>query len=172
MGEKSKAVKSLVYVGPHTLTPLTFQGSLKQASVSASFHITPRVPELCGSFVNRTGLQSRLKKKKGPEVQPWNQHSSSFLSFFFRIYLFFNWRVIALQNCVGFCQTSAWISHRYTYAPALEPPSHIPSCPTPWNCYRKIWKASEMCASSLDRGHANLKFINIRATKANTRITI
>ena len=54
-GKKSKVVKSLVYIGPHTFTPLTFQGSLKQASVSASFHITPRVPELCGSFEYRTG---------------------------------------------------------------------------------------------------------------------
>ena len=31
----------------------------------------------------------------------------------------FNWRIIALQDCVGFCHTSAWISHRYTYVPSL-----------------------------------------------------
>ena len=30
---------------------------------------------------------------------------------------FFNWRIIALQNFVVFCQTSTWISHRYTYIP-------------------------------------------------------
>ena len=30
-----------------------------------------------------------------------------------KVYLFFNWRIIALQNFVGFCQTSTWISHRY-----------------------------------------------------------
>ena len=30
----------------------------------------------------------------------------------FLFYLCFNWRIIALQNCVGFCQTSTWISHR------------------------------------------------------------
>ena len=29
--------------------------------------------------------------------------------------LFFNWRIIALQNFVVFCQISTWISHRYTY---------------------------------------------------------
>ena len=33
--------------------------------------------------------------------------------FFFN--LFFYWRIIALQNFVVFCQTSTWISHRYTY---------------------------------------------------------
>ena len=34
--------------------------------------------------------------------------------FFFLIYIFY-WRIIALQNFVVFCQTSTWISHRYTY---------------------------------------------------------
>ena len=31
----------------------------------------------------------------------------------------FNWRIIAIQYCVGFCHTAAWISHRYTYVPSL-----------------------------------------------------
>ena len=35
------------------------------------------------------------------------------------IYFFFNWRINTLQNCVGFCQTSTWISHRYSYVPSL-----------------------------------------------------
>ena len=39
--------------------------------------------------------------------------------FFFLINLFFYWRIIALQNFVFFCQTSTWISHRYTYIPSL-----------------------------------------------------
>ena len=34
----------------------------------------------------------------------------------------FNWRTIALQYCVGFCHTSTWISHRYTYVPSLLNP--------------------------------------------------
>ena len=57
---------------------------------------------------------------------PWNQRAwlhpildsslnSSMAQFcsvfrFFFLILFFNWRIIALQNCVSFCQTSAWIS--------------------------------------------------------------
>ena len=44
----------------------------------------------------------------------------------FLIFLFFNWRIIALQNFV-FCQTSTWISRRYTYIPSLlnlPPPPH------------------------------------------------
>ena len=33
--------------------------------------------------------------------------------------LFFNWRKIALQCCVGFCRTTAQISHNYTHIPSL-----------------------------------------------------
>ena len=44
----------------------------------------------------------------------------------FFLLLFFNWRIITLQNFVVFCQTSTWISHRYTYIPScFEPPSHL-----------------------------------------------
>ena len=31
----------------------------------------------------------------------------------------FYWRIIALQNFALFCQTSTWISHRYTYIPSF-----------------------------------------------------
>ena len=33
--------------------------------------------------------------------------------------LMFNWRVIALQYCTAFGQTSTWISHSFTYVPSL-----------------------------------------------------
>ena len=53
-----------------------------------------------------------------------------FLTSFLKI-LFFNWRIIALQNFVVFCQTSTWISHRYTYIPSLLnlPPISYPISP-------------------------------------------
>ena len=37
---------------------------------------------------------------------------------FFKKFIF-NWRTIALQCCVDFCHTSAWVSHRYTYVPSF-----------------------------------------------------
>ena len=37
------------------------------------------------------------------------------LDFSFLINFSFYWRIIALQNFAVFCQTSTWISHRYTY---------------------------------------------------------
>ena len=45
--------------------------------------------------------------------------------------LFFYWRVIALQNFVVFCQTSTWVSDRYTYIPSLLnlPPISLPIPP-------------------------------------------
>ena len=57
------------------------------------------------------------------------------------IALFFNWRIIALQNHVGFCQTSTWISHRYIYIPSLlNLPPIPPPHPTPLGCYRApVW---------------------------------
>ena len=33
--------------------------------------------------------------------------------FLFYMYLFFNWKIIALQNFVVFCQISTWISHSF-----------------------------------------------------------
>ena len=46
-------------------------------------------------------------------------------------FIFFNWRIIALQNFVVFCQASTWISYRYTYVPSLLnlPPISLPIPP-------------------------------------------
>ena len=56
-----------------------------------------------------------------------SNHLLTLLLFFF----FFNWRIVALQYCVGCCHISTWISRRYTYVPSLfnfPPTSHsIPS---------------------------------------------
>ena len=32
----------------------------------------------------------------------------------------FNWRITALQRCVGFCHTAMWLSHEYTCIPSLK----------------------------------------------------
>ena len=44
------------------------------------------------------------------------------------LYLFFNfnWRLITLQYCGGFCHAFTWISHGCTYVPHPDPPSHFP----------------------------------------------
>ena len=49
-------------------------------------------------------------------------------------HFFFNWRIIAFQNFVVFCQTLTWIRHRYIYIYPLPP--H----PTPLGRYRvPVW---------------------------------
>ena len=52
---------------------------------------------------------------------------------FLKVDLFFNWRIIALQNFVIFCQMSTWINHRCTYVPSVSnlPPVSFPIPPLP-----------------------------------------
>ena len=38
----------------------------------------------------------------------------------------FNWRLITVQYCSGFCHTLTQISHGCTCVPQPEPPSHLP----------------------------------------------
>ena len=64
------------------------------------------------------------------------------------IIFFFNWRIIALQYCVGFCHTSTWISHRHISSIAVmsdslrphESQHARPPCPTSLGCHRAmVW---------------------------------
>ena len=60
-------------------------------------------------------------------------------------FYYFNWRLITLQYCSGFCHTLTWISHGYTCVLDPESPSHIPphhipqghpSAPCPLSCIK------------------------------------
>ena len=53
------------------------------------------------------------------------------VDFLKKVNLFFNGRIIALLNFVVFCQTSTWVSHRWTYIPSLLnlPPISLPIPP-------------------------------------------
>ena len=56
------------------------------------------------------------------------------ISLFLKKLFIFNWKIIALQYCVCFCQTLTWISCWYIYIlnlEPLEPLSHFPPHPTP-----------------------------------------
>ena len=53
--------------------------------------------------------------------------------------IYFNWSIITLQYCDGFCYTSTWIDHRYTRVPPHpEPPSRLPPHPIPVGCPRAL----------------------------------
>ena len=52
-----------------------------------------------------------------------------FLSSSFFKFIYFNWRLITLQHCSGFCHTLTWNSHGCTCVPHPEPSSHLPPHP-------------------------------------------
>ena len=56
---------------------------------------------------------------------------SNVLFLSFKILFIFYWRIIVLQNFVVFCQTSTWVSHRYTDIASLLnlPPISLPIPP-------------------------------------------
>ena len=54
---------------------------------------------------------------------------------FFNVFIF-NWRIINLQYCVGFCHTSTWISHSYTYVLSLL--NLPPTASYPSSCLRAL----------------------------------
>ena len=47
------------------------------------------------------------------------------------LFIYFNWRLITLQYCSGFCHTLTQISHRCTCVPHPETPSHLLPHPIP-----------------------------------------
>ena len=54
-----------------------------------------------------------------------------FISFNFLCKFIFNWRIIALQYCIGFCHIPTRISHRHAYVPTL-----LILPPSPLGCHR------------------------------------
>ena len=54
----------------------------------------------------------------------WRNYVQCVCIYFF-IIIYFNWRLITLQYCSGFCHMLTWISHGYTCVPHPELPSHL-----------------------------------------------
>ena len=62
--------------------------------------------------------------------------------FFFSLFICFNWRIITLRQCDGFCHTSVWISLRYTCVPSIlnPPPTSFPTLRLNVNLFiRQLW---------------------------------
>ena len=54
--------------------------------------------------------------------------SLGFLSFLFKnLFIYFNWRIVTMQCCDGFCHVSIWIGYRHTWVPSLlnTPPNSL-----------------------------------------------
>ena len=74
--------------------------------------------------------------------------SNSFF-FFFKIN-WFNWRLITLQYCGGFCHTLTWISHRCTCVLHPKPRFHPPPHPSPLGCPSAPALSALLHTSNLD----------------------
>ena len=59
--------------------------------------------------------------------QKSSQRVFYFHLFFLNYFIYFNWMLITLQYCSGFCNTLTWISHGYTCVPQPESPLPPPS---------------------------------------------
>ena len=72
------------------------------------------IPSVCDPAYSRELLGLMVPSKPWPWI--CQLHSFLFACFFLFI---FNCRIIALQCCIGFCHTAAWISHTCTHVPSL-----------------------------------------------------
>ena len=69
---------------------------------------------------------------------------------FFFFLINFNWRLITLQYCCGFCHTFTWDSHGRTYVPHPYPPSYLPPHPIPQGHPSALALSTLSHASNLD----------------------
>ena len=75
-------------------------------------------------------------------------------------FFFFNWRLITLQYCGGFCHTFTWISHGCTCVSHSDPPSYLPPHPIPQGHPSAPAVSTLPHASNLDSNQSVLKEIN------------
>ena len=91
------------------------------------------------------------------------------LLFFVFVFIYFNWGLITLQYCSGFCHTLTWISHGCTCVPHPEPrlpflspshPSGSSQCTSPERPVSCI-EAGLAIYSTYDNVHVSMLFSQI-----------
>ena len=97
------------------------------------------------------GLQSTGSQRVGHDRET-NICTSSCkpqkLFFLFKNVFIFSWRIIALQNCVGFCHTSTWRQRKFIVA-VLDTRSLTSRCHRGLASSRDPWRQSIVCGSQL-----------------------
>jgi len=76
------------------------------------------------------------------QTAKFNNEKPQLLFFYVRLkiflflnwFIYFNWRLITLQYCGGFCHTLTWISNGCTCVPPSRIPLPLPSQPIPLDC--------------------------------------
>ena len=75
-------------------------------------------------------LKRGMRKAINIKGLNWGKMKIKQVDIYFKIFIYFNWRLITLQYCSGFCHTLTWISHRCTCVPHPELPSHLLPIPS------------------------------------------
>ena len=78
--------------------------------------------------------------------------------------MYFNWRLISLQYCSGFCHTLTWISHEYTCVPPVPNPPPTSPHPIPQGhpialALRALSRASDLHWSSISHGNIHVSML-------------
>ena len=102
------------------------------------------LPAMQKTWVRSLGQEGPLEKEMATHSSilawriPWTEEPGSLQSMGLQGRKQLKWlSTTALQYCVGFCHTSTWISHRYTYvfSLTLQPSSHLSCNPTLLGCH-------------------------------------
>ena len=72
------------------------------------------------------------------------------VNIFIYLFIYFNWRLITLQYCGGFCHTFTWISHGCTCVPHPDFPPYLPPHPIPQGHPSAPALSTQPYASNLD----------------------
>ena len=76
-------------------------------------------------------LKRGMKKAINIKGLNWGKLKIKEVDIHFKKIIYFNWRLITLQYCSGFCHTLTWISHRCTCVPSLNLPPTSDPIPSP-----------------------------------------
>ena len=98
------------------------------------YHLTCETPAIPRAFSPISNMLILLDHNNSSLLfvfqRPWENLFVS-LKFHGESYFIFNWRIITLQYCNGFCHTWTWIRHRFTHVLSLLnfPPTSLPIPP-------------------------------------------
>ena len=138
-GETSKPVMHLVLIAclMSIINNASWIFFLLSNASSRDLHLVRPNKPTYQSLEQRKGLlkgQTRRWVAHAPQTpNPLKDFSKPHLSIsFFIVFLFFYWRIIVSQYCVGYWHTTTWISRKYTYVTSFRTPTphlpHLSSC--------------------------------------------
>ena len=126
------------------LIPLFFQGAgwFQLFQLLMTFLVSEKVECICLCFFLVTGHVHFVHEKR-----EWSRAGFFWMLWVFQVLgtlicwldflnelIYFNWRLIILQYCGGFCHTLTWISHGCSCVLHPEPFSNLPPHPIPQHC--------------------------------------